>query len=429
MTILVLGAGVSGKAAAALAERNGHDVRGFDESPRAAAAASRGGVRFSGGSWTADRLDGVELVVTSPGIPEHSPMIRDTLESGVPLVSELEFAYRHATAPVIAVTGTNGKTSTVEAAAAMLTGAGAEVCAAGNIGTAVSDVAEGKWDVLVIEASSFQLRFIDTFRPRSAAILNVTPDHLDWHGTYDAYLQAKQRITSNQGGEDLLVFGADDEGAVAAASGSMARAVPVSGARRPTGGVGPEGGSIVLAGSEMPVPSLGPDFVCDLTAAALLAERHGATSNAIERTLAAFRPGPHRRQRIGVWGGVEWVDDSKATNPEAAVAAAASFPEVILIAGGRNKGLDLSPMREMPTVRRVLAIGESAGDLVDLAPERTLAVSSLAEAVALADATARPGDTVLLAPGCASFDMFGSYAERGEQFARLVRERKGADGH
>jgi UDP-N-acetylmuramoylalanine--D-glutamate ligase len=429
VSTLVLGAGISGKAAAALAGRNGHDVRGFDESPAAAAAASQGGARFTGGAWTSDQLDGVELVVTSPGIPEHSPMIRDTLESGTPLVSELEFAARHATAPVIAVTGTNGKTSTVEAAAAMLARAGAEVCAAGNIGTALSDVAEGSWDVLVIEASSFQLRFIDTFRPRSAAILNVTPDHLDWHGTFDAYLAAKRRITMNQDGDDLLVFGADDEGATAAASATEARALPVSGARRPPGGVGPQGGSIRVGGSDFSVPSFGPDFVCDLAAAAVLADRHGAGPEAIARTLGSFRPGAHRRRTVGTWDAVRWVDDSKATNPEAAVAAAAAFPSVILIAGGRNKGLDLTPMGGMPTVRRIFAIGESADDLVALDPDRTTRSPSLEKAVAAADGAAVPGDTVLLAPGCASFDMFGSYAERGDEFARLIRERKGADGH
>lgn len=429
MRTLVLGAGVSGLAAAGLAARSKHDVVGFDESPSAARGARDRGFRFESGSWSSKMLESVDLVVTSPGIPEHHVMIQDVLSAGLPLVSELEFAAGHTNAPLLAVTGTNGKTSAVTAATAMLKASGARVCAAGNIGTALSDVVDEQWDVLVVEASSFQLRFTTAFHPKGAAILNVTPDHLDWHGSYDAYMDAKRRIAVNQTSEDELVFGADDEGARVAALAGEAHRTPVSGTAVPDGGAGVVDGRLSFHGSSVPAPDLGPDFLADLAAAAVLAAFQGATTEAIGRAVEQFRPGPHRRSLVGRWGGVTWIDDSKATNPHAAVAAAASYQSVILIAGGRNKGLDLSPMADMPTVRRVITIGESGAAIARLHPGRSIPAESLAEAIEVADAAAEPGDTVLLAPGCASFDMFASYADRGDRFADLVRTRKGADGN
>jgi UDP-N-acetylmuramoylalanine--D-glutamate ligase len=430
MRTLVLGAGVSGKAAADLAQRLGHEVIGYDEDEAAAESARRAGYAFGAGPWEKSWLYGVDLVVTSPGIPDQSMMIADATESKAPLWSELEFASQQATAPLLAVTGTNGKTSTVIAATAMLEASGVKTCAAGNIGTALSDVAQDAWDVIVVEASSFQLRFIDRFRPVGAAVLNVTPDHLDWHGSFDAYLAAKRRITANQDAGDVLAYGADDAGARAATSGTKARTVPVSGRRIPGGGAGVEDGLIRIDSYEFSAPEIGPDFLEDLVAAAVLARVAGATESGIREGLAGFRPGPHRRATVGIWDGVRWVDDSKATNPHAAVAAAAAYPSVVLIAGGRNKGLDLSPMADMPSVRHVITFGESAFELGELLEsDRVSSAHTLEEAIAAADEIAGDGDTVLLAPGCASFDMFTSYAHRGDAFQQIVRSRKeGADG-
>ena len=431
MKTLVLGAGVSGKAAAGLAGRLGHHVIGFDHDPGAADAARRSGFDFRGGKWDLRLLEDIDLVVTSPGIPAHAAMIQDAIESGVPLWSELEFSSRYVSAPVLAVTGTNGKTSTVSAATAMLEASGAKVCAAGNIGTALSDVAQDPWDVIVVEASSFQLRFTETFHPSGSAVLNVTPDHLDWHGTYESYRRAKSRIGSNQNRDDVLVYGDDDDGAREIASSAPARTVPVSGVRRPNGGVGAEDGIVHLGGFELPAPSLGPDFISDLVTAAVLALHGGATEAGIRHGFGEFRPGPHRRTSLGTWGDVTWVDDSKATNPHAAVAAAAAYRSVVLIAGGRNKGLDLSPMGAMASVRAVITLGESADEIGALFDRSIVTrVESMHDAVVAADQLAVAGDTVLLAPGCASFDMFESYAERGEAFQRLVaRQKAGGDGH
>ena len=426
----MLGGAVSGRAAARLARRLGDDVAVYD---RDAGAWSSGpdvlptGAVTHGGEWDPRLIDGVDLVVTSPGIPEASRPIVDTLASGVPLVSELEFAASHLQAPYVAVTGTNGKTTVTEVAAAMLDASGRRSVAAGNVGLALSDaVAAGPWDVVAVEASSFQLRFIDRFRPVAAAILNIAPDHLDWHPDLSAYVAAKARIHENQGPGDLLAHPVDDPVAVAAVAGARSRRVPVSGTRRPKGGNGPEGGRLHVEDLVLPLPDLDPVWRYDLTVAATLARSQGATADAISAVIAGFRPGPHRRRVVAVRNGVTWVDDSKATNPHAAVAAAGAYPSVVLIAGGRNKGLDLAPLAAVPTVRRIFALGEAAGELAAAGGDLVTEVADLAEAVSAAAETATPGDTVLLAPGCASFDMFDSYAHRGDVFAALVEALDGS---
>jgi len=426
VNLLVLGAAVSGRAAAALGRRLGHAVTVYDRDPEAVAALD-GGVPTRFGPWDPALLGGVDLVVTSPGIPEHAPPIRDVAQAGIPLWSEMEFAARQLQAPYAAVTGTNGKTTVIAATAAMLEAEGLRVVAAGNIGRALSDVVEDRWDVVVIEASSFQLRFTERFHPRAAAILNVAPDHLDWHGSLAAYSEAKQRIYANQTPDDLLVYDADDPGAIVAVAAAIAHRVPVSGSRVPLHGNGPDGDTLRFGTMTLPRPDLDPAFTLDLVAAGTLAAALGAGRGAIEVVVKGFVPGAHRRTVVGVWDGVPWVDDSKATNPHSAAAAAAAYPSVVLIAGGRNKDLDLSPLATVASVRHVIGIGEAAAELAAaVPPDRYTPAADLEEAVAVADTIAAPGDTVLLAPGCASFDMFESYAHRGEEFARIVRARKGA---
>lgn len=426
MRILVLGAGVSGKAAAGLAHRLGHSVVGFDEDPVAAAAARASGLSFTGGEWDRALLETADLVVASPGIPPDAPMVVDARAARLPVWSELEFGFRHAAAPLLAVTGTNGKTTAVTAAAAMLEASGAKVCAAGNIGTALSEVAQEAWDVIVVEASSFQLHFTERFHPIGAAILNVAPDHLDWHGSYEEYAAAKRAIFANQQPADVLAYGVDDAGARRAVTRAPSRVVPVSGDHVPDGGAGVSGKTLRVAGHEFPTPEVGPDFLADLVAAAVLAHHAQATEQGIREALGRFRTGPHRRAVIGRWDGVEWVDDSKATNPHAAAAATAAYDSVVLIAGGRNKGLDLAPMAAMPGVRHVITMGESAAELGALFDEASVTrVSGMDEAVSVADRIAEPGDTILLAPGCASFDMYPSYGARGDAFRAAARRLKG----
>jgi UDP-N-acetylmuramoylalanine--D-glutamate ligase len=428
MRSLVLGGAVSGRAAALLARRVGHDVVIFDQDPAVLARLRDDRLAVTTGTWSPELLSGVDLVITSPGFRESSEPIHDTQSAGIPLWSELEFASRRLTAPVVAVTGTNGKTTVTSLIADMLAGSGLATVAAGNIGKPLADVVDERLDVAVVEASSFQLRFTEQFHPVTALILNVAPDHLDWHGSYEAYRAAKAMIHRNQGDDDLLVYDADDGGALEAIRHATARLLPVSGKRRPAGGAGVTADKLDLGDVVVPlarVPVGDAAYLVDLAAAGVAALAHGARPETVEHVITSFHPGPHRRTLVGRWQEVDWVDDSKATNPHAAAASASSFASVILIAGGRNKGLDLSGLLAVPNITHVVAIGEAARELAEAATVTPIdMVQTMQEAVDLADRLARPGDTVLLAPGCASFDMYRSYADRGKSFADAIRRRK-----
>jgi UDP-N-acetylmuramoylalanine--D-glutamate ligase len=426
--VLVLGAAVSGRAAARLAHARGSEVTIYDRRSAAVEPLRRIGEVISG-DWEKAALHDVDLVVTSPGFPEHVGPIPDVMSVGIPLVSEMEYAVGILESRYAAVTGTNGKTTVTSVAADMLVASGVDAAAAGNIGTALSDIVLDPPGVIVIEASSFQLRFIDQFHPSAAAILNIAPDHLDWHHGMSEYVAAKQRIFENQTTEDILVYDADDAGAATAVMTARARRIPVSGHRIPDDGYGPEGTQLLIEAGAMKRPDLDPAYTMDLVAAATIADHLGATLDGIAATVESFMPGTHRRSVVGTWAGVTWVNDSKATNPHAALASVAAFSSVVLIAGGRNKGLDLAPITAAPSIRKIIGIGEAAVELEAVSdPADYQDAADLAEAISIANSIAVPGDTVLLAPGCASFDMFESYEDRGEEFGRLVRLIKG-DGN
>lgn len=413
-------------AAARLARRLGMGVSLYDQ--RSDTAALGSGFSIAAGEWDPLLLEGVDLVVTSPGLSERSRPIVDTIEAGVPVWSEIEFAWRHLDSPVIAVTGTNGKTTVTETAAAMLQASGFDAPAAGNIGCPLSDFAGQDHDVLVVETSSFQLRFIDAFHPVEAAITNVALDHLDWHGSPFSYESAKERIYENQTSGDLLVYDADDPGATRLALKAPSRLYPVSGARRPPGGGGVDHGKLVVDDLTVDlgdIPSRDSVDLVNLACAAALALQGGASPEAVRRVAAEFHPGAHRRRVVLEAKGVRWVDDSKATNPHAALSSIQSQGQVILIAGGRAKGLDISVLADQPNVKVLLGIGEAGPELVAAAGSRGRLAGTLEAAVEMADGLAEPGDTVLLAPGCASFDQFTSYEERGDRFTALVAERTG----
>ncbi len=424
MKYLVLGAGVSGLAAARLLRRHGQEVVVFDEQPDAVAGLRDEAFEINSGEWQSGCLRGVATVVASPGFPEHSAPIVDAVTAGVEVISEMELGWRHATAPIVAVTGTNGKTTTTQLIADMACADGSSVVAAGNIGTALSDVAEKDHDLIVAEASSFQLNFISTFAPKVAVVLNVVPDHLDWHGSFEAYAAAKSRIAENMDAGDPLIFDADDTGAIAIADSVNVRTLAVSGHRRESAG-GVEDGTLWVGDDAIEIGALDAAFAVDMAAAGVAAAQVGVGVEAMAKAIAEFEPAPHRRSVVVTDGGVSWVDDSKATNPHAAMASAAAFDSVILIAGGRNKGLDLSGLATVPTVRHIFAIGESAPELLEAAPDITTGADSIEDAVSAANSIAEPGDVVLLAPGCASFDQFESYSARGDAFAAAVKARRG----
>lgn len=423
---LVLGAGVSGRAAARIGAGLGWKVRIYDERPEAVASCN-GRQEWSAvtGRWRRDLVTDCDVVVTSPGFPEGSPPIQDALGAGKPVWSEVELACRELETEMTAITGTNGKTTVALLVGKMLALSGMQVPVVGNIGDPLSDLVGHNHERAVVELSSFQLRFTNTLSPRTAVIINVASDHLDWHGTQERYLAAKARVHLSQTAADTLIFDADDAGARRAVRGARSRLLGVS----TSSGSGDwrVGGSEVLAGGiRVPIDELAvsdPPYLSDLLIAAAAARRWGASETAVEEAMRSFQPGPHRRRLVGEIGGVRFVDDSKATNPHAALASINSFPSVVLIAGGLNKGLDLSPLITAAPVRALVSIGAASPQLVDSAPPgRVTPAGSLAEAVEMALGMALPQDVVLLAPGCASFDQFDSYRARGEQFARIVAD-------
>lgn len=410
---------MSGGAAAELAARLGHEVSIYDRSSEATIPLREKGYAVHSGAWADRLLSDIDLVVASPGFPEGSDPIQHALASELEVISELEFGATQLTAPYVAVTGTNGKTTVTNAITDMLTESGIPAVSAGNIGTPVSGLGDTAAAVVVLEASSFQLRFIDRFHPVAAGIINVAADHLDWHGSVSAYASAKAKVFENMTRNDVVVYGVDDPGAVEAVASSVCRTIGVSGSVVSGDGVGPVNGSLQVAGRQFPLPTTDPSWVTDLGIAAVMASCVGATDAGIATVLAGFTPGPHRRRTVGTGDGITWIDDSKATNPHAARAAAEAYPSVVLLAGGRNKDLDLSTIAP-ESVRHVVAFGEAAPSIAAGVGTPVTVAENLAEAVETAGRIAVSGDTVLLAPGCASFDEFDSYASRGDRFAELV---------
>lgn len=419
--VLVLGAGVSGLAAARLAERLGMAVTVYDREESSQGIPHR----TATGSWDAALLDGVDLVVASPGFSDRSLPIVESLDRGVPVWGEIEFAFRHLNSPVVAVTGTNGKTSVTEATSLILDASGLDAPATGNIGAPLSDFTTTSRDALVVEASSFQLRFVESFHPAAAAITNLSIDHLDWHGSEVSYREAKARIFMNQTDGDLLVFGADDPGATELAASAPGDAVAVSGVDLPGGGAGVKDGRLVVGDASVDVSDLTsdhPTHLANLAAAGTLAMFMGATPDGFVEAAARYTSGKHRRTIVGRSGGVTWVNDSKATNPHAALASIGSFESVVLIAGGLAKGLDLGAVAQAPNISLVLGIGEAGPELVETAGERGRLAGTIESAVDMALQASAPGDTVLLAPACASLDQFESYRARGDRFTELALE-------
>ena len=429
MRLLVLGGGVSGRSAASLAARLGDEAVIFETDPDRADELRSDGFEVLNEAWSPSLVRGFDKVVASPGLSESSDPIVDTLAARVPLMSEIEMASTVLQAPYAAVTGTNGKTTVTSLIADILAASGFNVVAAGNIGLGLSDVADQEWDRVVIEVSSFQLRFIESFKPAVAVLLNVSDDHLDWHGTREAYADAKARIFENAGDDGVLVFDADDAGARKLSERATGRVIAVSGRLASPGGYGVVDGRLLTMTTSIDLADLrvaDPAYLLDLTAAAVAAELLDASSDAVRKVLRGFEPGKHRRTIIGTWGGIAWINDSKATNPHAAVASCQAYPSVVLIAGGRNKGLDLKPITEVESIRYLITLGEAGPQLRSMWTGKGRSVGSMDEAVAVAASVAEPGDTVLLAPGCASFDMFLSYEARGDAFEVAVKTFQGA---
>ena len=291
---------------------------------------------------------------------------------------------------------------------------GHDAVACGNIGTALCDVADQDHDQLVVEVSSFQLYSIETFRPKVAVLLNVAPDHLDWHGSFESYSAAKGRITENQTIDDICIANKNDKVVrelVAFAASTVELIEPAESVELTDGVV------------DLP-PGLDDAFQLDLVAAVRAANHFGISESATQAWANSFSTGEHRRQPTGEKDGVSFINDSKATNPHAASIAISAYPSVVLIAGGRNKDLELSGLAQAGPKQMVL-LGEAATELAKAADEYEIphvTASDMVDAVRKAADLASPGDTVLLAPGCTSFDMFENYKVRGEVFMAAVRD-------
>ncbi len=441
--VLVVGLGLAGEAAARRLGERGWSVVVVEDRPgeasraRARRLGQQGVVTHDrpGPEALADLVAGVDLVVPSPPVPPSHPAIVLALAAGTAVWSEFELAARWSSLPLVAVTGTNGKTTVTTLVERMLSASGLRTVSAGNNDLPLVDalVGEADLDLVVVEASSFRLQFTERFCPAVATWLNQAEDHLDWHPSLEHYASAKARVWAAQEPGQVAVANAEDPVVLASASTVRSQVVTFG---LHTGDWRVESDRLVMPdGSTLvPVVSMWRALPHDLTnalAASATALAAGAVLEAVRNTLVSFRGLPHRLSLVAVHEGVSYYDDSKATDPHAAATAVAGFSSVVLIAGGRNKGLDLSSLAlAAERVRAVVAIGEAArqieGAFVGRAP--VTVATSMDEAVAVARASAQPGDAVLLSPGCASFDWYSSYVERGDDFARAVTELIGVRG-
>ncbi len=377
-------------------------------------------------------VERADFVVPSPGIPEDHPLITSAQRVGVPVRSEIDLAYEWESArpagarPMLAVTGTDGKTTTTMLATAMLDASGVSAIDAGNTDTPLVSALALDVEAFVVECTSFQLARTTCFRPVAAAWLNLAEDHLDWHASMATYGAAKSRIWLHQQSFDAAIGFVDDPVVMDHLATAPGRHVTFGAAgadyHEAEGWlVGPQGRLAEVASLRRRLPH---DITNALAAAALVLEPGLATIDGVAAALATFHGPHHRIEQVAERDGVEYYDDSKATTPHAALTAIRSFEHVVLVAGGRNKGLDLTAMAGEPErMRAVVAIGEAAGE-VEAAFASVCAVTSAADmdaAVALARELAQPGDVVLLSPGCASFDWYRGYAERGDDFVSAVR--------
>jgi UDP-N-acetylmuramoylalanine--D-glutamate ligase len=438
---LVVGMGVTNAAVAAALVRHGIAVVAADDhpSPAARARAQSLGVELREevdvDGWT-DLLAGCTMLLPAPGIPDHHPVFAAARSAHVPVHSEFDLARRWDERPLLAITGTDGKTTVTTLVTAMLEASGVHALAVGNTEVPlVAAIDDPAVEVFVVEASSFRLGHSRRFEPAVATWLNLADDHLDAHASRAAYIAAKARIWSDLGpSQGVAVANADDPVVMANRNPAV---------RTLTFGLGGPGaadytvsdGTLVTPAGEVLVrvadlPRALPHDLSNALAAAATALAGGATVTGVRDALLAFRGLPHRVELVAEADGVRWFDDSKATAPHATLAAIGGFESVVLIAGGRNKGLDLSVLgAAAPRVRAVVGIGDAGPDVLAAFADRPgVLADSMDDAVRAAAGLAEAGDVVLLSPGCASFDWYRSYGERGDDFVARVRARVLGEG-
>jgi UDP-N-acetylmuramoylalanine--D-glutamate ligase len=434
--VVVVGAARSGVAAAELLARRGAHVTLTDQK-NAVADADRlaaAGVALELGAADAPAVARADLVVLSPGVPIELPTVADARSRGIPVIGELELASRWLRGRVVAITGTKGKSTTTTLVGRMLATAGRRVLVGGNIGVPLSAQVDQSTEdtVHVVEASSFQLETTETFRPWIAALLNFSPDHLDRHPDEAAYGRAKARIFANQIADDWAVVNADNAAAMTLATDARARRLQYAVEHPAMADVFVDRDFIWQRTSEGPTPLVplasielaGRHMLSNVAAASAICLAAGASGEAMARALGGFTGLEHVMEPVATLGGVRFVNDSKATNVDAASRSIESFDRVVAIVGGRYKGGAFEDLRQplSATGKGVVAIGEAKSlvrrALVDLVP--VVDAESMPEAVAKAFDLAQPDGVVLLAPACSSFDMFVDYADRGRAFKEAV---------
>ncbi|MFZ5752976.1 MAG: UDP-N-acetylmuramoyl-L-alanine--D-glutamate ligase, partial [Bacillota bacterium] len=380
-----------------------------------------------------------DLVIVSPGVPLTIPPVAEARERNIPVWSEMELASRFTKAPMVVVTGTNGKTTTTALIGQIMEDAGFKTFVGGNIGVPFISEAEQlqPQDVAILEASSFQLETTESFKPFISLILNITPDHIDWHGSLEGYIKAKAKIFARQDEKDWLILNGDDRETRALAGLAKAKVLFFSRKHILEEGICVENGYLVVKLEGKTVPVIKPEEIFikgshnleNALAAVGAGWLMGVSAESLERSLRTFPGVPHRLEPVLNIDGVRYINDSKGTNPDASIKALEAYPDpIILIAGGKSKGSDFTSFAEMikDRVKALVLVGQAAGEIEE-AVKKTgyynyYRVETFKDAVYKARDLANQGDIVLLSPACASFDMFRSYEHRGEVFKELVHE-------
>ncbi len=428
--IVVLGAGESGVGAALLARSKGLAVFVSDRGTigeEYLEELKQAGIPFESGGHDADRILAAKEVIKSPGIPGHVPLIQQLARNGVPVIGEIELAARYCSSTIVGITGSNGKTTTATLTHHLLQTAGLDARLGGNVGRSFARllVEDPKAAIYVLELSSFQLDDIRAFRPHIAALLNITPDHLDRYGyEMDRYIDAKWRIARNQQPDDLLILWGEDANILAgkARNPAAARQMEVWDADFRDSQLRFEGHTFDLRTTEL----VGRHNARNANFALRIALALGADGNALQEGLNTFRAVPHRLERVGERRGLLFINDSKATNTDAVqYALDAVEAPIVWIAGGTDKGNDYLPLVELvrAKVRALVCLGVDNTKLrasFDPVIDNIVEVQSMAAAVQAALQLGQAGDTVLLSPACASFDLFKNYIDRGDQFRAVV---------
>ena len=447
---VVLGAGVSGVTVAKALRRVQADVTLVDgkEAERLSLQVvnlADEGIHLQLGAETEACLEDADFLVLSPGIPLTAPYVRKAQQKGIPVISEVEIAYQLCKAPMLAITGTNGKTTTTTLLGDMIKAGGFKTAVGGNIGAGLSEqvLDLGANDMAVAEISSYQLESVQEFRPKVAAVLNVTPDHLERHGTVAEYGRVKERVFNKQGAEDVVVLNYDDPMTRDMAKRAPGRVLFFSRLEVLPEGAFVRAGKMVIRwqGAEVSLLDVtelglpGGHNIENVLAAAAMAYVAGVTPQVICEVLRSFEGVEHRIELVAEVDGVKYYNDSKATNPESTIKALEAFDAgIILLAGGKDKNTDLQAMMKLvkDKVSQLLLFGAAAERFEAAAKQAGVQqirlVSGVEEAVRVARTLAQPSEVILLSPACASFDQFSSFEERGRFFKQCVAALEAATG-